>query len=138
MSFSKKIKEELSRISSENRECQVAESAALISMCGAVVIDSRGRYALKIHTENLAVARKCFTLFQKSYNIETDVAVRINQEKHNVSYYVIVKDHEKALQILEEIHLLNETGDVEEELNPQKNILLQKKENQRAFLRGAF
>lgn len=138
MSFSKKIKEELSRISSENRECQVAESAALISMCGAVVIDSRGRYALKIHTENLAVARKCFTLFQKSYNIETDVAIRINQEKHNVSYYVIVKDHEKALQILEEIHLLNETGDVEEELNPQKNILLQKKENQRAFLRGAF
>ena len=34
--------------------------------------------------------------------------------------------------------MLNEIGDVEEELNPQKNVLLQKKENQRAFLRGAF
>ena len=49
------------------RHCQIAELAALISMCGAVVItpgDERSR--IKIHTEKIAVARKCFTLVDKN------------------------------------------------------------------------
>ena len=58
MSFSGNIKEEISRQLSPARHCQIAELAAIISMCGAVMIDSRGQAALKIHTENLAVARK--------------------------------------------------------------------------------
>lgn len=41
MSFSGKIKEELARQWSEARHCQIAELAAIISMCGKVSIDSR-------------------------------------------------------------------------------------------------
>lgn len=138
MSFSGKIKEELSRQICPSRAGQIAESAALICMCGAVAIDKNGMYSLKIHTENLSVARKCFTLFEKTYNIKTDVAVRRNQKKGTISYYVIVKAHYDALRVLNEIHLLDPFGEIEEELDVDKNVLLSERSCRRAFLRGAF
>ena len=122
MSFSRKIKEELSGQLSPSRTGQVAESAALICMCGAVAIDKNGMYSLKIHTENLSVARKCFTLFRKTYNIKTDVAIRRNQKKGTISYYVIIKAHLDALRVLSEIHLLDPFGEIEEELYIEKNV----------------
>lgn len=138
MSFSSKVKEELSRQLSETKTGQIAESAALICMCGAVVINENGFYSLKIHTENLSVARKCFTLFQKTYNIKTDVAIRRNQKKGTISYYVIIRSHQDALKVLREIYLLDEYGDIAEELNLEKNVLLQDRRSRRAFLRGAY
>ena len=38
--------------------CQIAETAAVLSLCGRVKISAADRYAIEIHTENLAVARK--------------------------------------------------------------------------------
>ena len=69
MSFSKDVKEELSRAIPPARHCQVAEIAAIISLCGHVVISARNKYSVKIHTENIAVARKYFTLLKKAFNI---------------------------------------------------------------------
>lgn len=138
MSFSGRIKEELSQQLCSSRTGQVAESAALICMCGAVMIDKNSMYSLKIHTENLSVARKCFTLFRKTYNIKTDVAIRRNQKKGTISYYVIVKAHLDALRVLCEIHLLDPFGEIAEELDADKNILLCERSSRRAFLRGAF
>lgn len=138
MSFSKKIKEELSRQMATSKMGRIAESAALICMCGAVVIDENGRYALKIHTENLSVARKCFTLFEKTYNIKIDVALRQNTQKGTISYFVIVKAHLDALRVLHDIYLLNEFGEIEEELDVNRNVLLSERSCRRAFLRGAF
>ena len=137
MSFSGKIKEELARQMSPSRAGQIAESAALICMCGAVAIDKNGMYSLKIHTENLSVARKCFTLFEKTYNIKTDVALRRNTQKGTISYFVIVKAHSDAWRVLREIHLLNAFGEIEEELDVDKNVLLGERSSRRAFLRGA-
>lgn len=138
MSFSGKIKEELARQMSPSRAGQIAESAALICMCGAVAIDKNGMYSLKIHTENLSVARKCFTLFEKTYNIKNDVALRRNTQKGTISYFVIVKAHSDAWRVLREIHLLNAFGEIEEELDVDKNVLLGERSSRRAFLRGAF
>lgn len=138
MSFSGKIKEELSHQLCSSRAGKVAESAALICMCGAVAIDKNGMYSLKIHTENLSVARKCFTLFRKTYNIKTDVAIRRNQKKGTITYYVIIKAHLDALRVLSEIHLLDPFGEIEEELDLNKNVLLRERSSRRAFMRGAF
>ena len=69
MSFSSEVKEELSRQISPARHCQIAEIAAIISMCGRVSITAGDQYALKIHTENLYVARKYFTLLKKKHLI---------------------------------------------------------------------
>ena len=79
MSFSGKIKEELARQWSDARHCQIAELAAIISMCGKVAIDSREKYSIKVRTENVSVARKYFTLLRKTFNIDTENSVARNK-----------------------------------------------------------
>ena len=75
MSFSARIKEELSRQMSPARHCQIAEIAAILSLCGGIQISGDDRYTIKIHTENEAVARKYFTLLKKTFNIEADISI---------------------------------------------------------------
>lgn len=117
MSFSGNVKEELSHHLGSARHCRIAETAAIISICGGVMIDSRGRYSLKIHTENLSVARKCFTLLTKTFNIRTDIAIRRNMSKGSCNYYIYAKG---------------------EELLAVKNTIVQAVCCKRAYIRGAF
>ena len=138
MSFSGNVKEELSHHLGSARHCRIAETAAIISICGGVMIDSRGRYSLKIHTENLSVPRKCFTLLTKTFNIRTDIAIRTNRMKGSVSYYIVVKEHDAALRILQATKLIDQYGEVEEELSVVRNIVIQETCCKRAFIRGAF
>lgn len=138
MSFSGEIKDEVSKITGRSRHCQIAELASIISMCGAVVIDSRGQYALKIHTENLPVARKYFTLLLKTFNIRADISVRINKRKGSISYFVVLRDHEKAREILQMTNFLDFFGEIEEEMSLIRNPVIQKLCCKRAYLRGAF
>ena len=67
MSFSSGVKDELSRHQTLARHCQIAEIAAIISMCGGVSISEKDHYSLKIQTENVYVARKYFTLLKKAF-----------------------------------------------------------------------
>ena len=69
MSFSSKVKEELSKDCNNPRHCCIAETAAIISMCGKVIFDEKDRVRIEIHTENVTVARKYFTLLEKSSSI---------------------------------------------------------------------
>ena len=66
MSFSSGVKDELSRHQTLARHCQIAEIAAIISMCGGVSISEKDHYSLKIQTENVYVARKYLTLLKKA------------------------------------------------------------------------
>ena len=76
MSFSAKVKEELSTHMSSARHCQIAELAAIISICGRISISSSDRYRVTVHTENITVARKYFTLIKKTFNICTETSIR--------------------------------------------------------------
>ena len=67
MSFSSGVKDELSRHQTLARHCQIAEIAAIISMCGGVSISEKDHYSLKIQTENVYVARKYFTLLKNIF-----------------------------------------------------------------------
>lgn len=49
MSFSSRIKEELSRHMSPARHCQIAEIAAILSLCGRIQISGDDHYSIKIH-----------------------------------------------------------------------------------------
>ena len=69
MSFSSEVKEELSRHLPTARHCQIAETAAILSLCGQI---SEKDGTIRIQTENAYVARKYFTLLKKTFNIETD------------------------------------------------------------------
>ena len=71
MSFSSSVKDELSRQMPGARHCQIAETAAILSLCGRVKISASDHFWIEIHTENVAVARKYFTLIKKTFNIES-------------------------------------------------------------------
>ena len=138
MSFSGNVKEELSHQIAQARHCQIAELAALISMCGAVVITPGEKYRIKIHTEKIAVARKCFTLVTKTFNIKTDISVRRNLEKGSEAYMLVIREHEDALRILQATKLIGEREDAYSALHIVDPILVQQPCCKRAFLRGAF
>ena len=138
MSFSGNVKEELSHQIAQARHCQIAELAALISMCGAVVITPGEKYRIKIHTEKIAVARKCFTLVTKTFNIRTDISVRRNLEKGSETYMLVIREHEDALRILQATKLIGEREDAYSALHIVDPILVQQPCCKRAFLRGAF
>ena len=70
-----------------------------------------------MHTENLGVARKCFTLLVKTFNIKTDAVVRRNTGKDNYSYYIYAKG---------------------EELLAIRDTIVQAVCCKRAYIRGAF
>ena len=138
LSISGQIKEELAKHWSEARHCQIAEIAAIISMCGQVTIDSRERYAIKVKTENLSVARKYFTLLEKTFNINTETFVSRNLSRETISYTVAIKKHEDSIKVLQATKLIDASGDIVEEFSMVKNLIILHSCCKRAFLRGAF
>ena len=139
MSFSSSVKDELSRQMPGARHCQIAETAAILSLCGRVKISASDHFWIEIHTENVAVARKYFTLLKKTFNISTDVSIRsgINPGRSR-TYIVAVREHEEALKVLQAVKLINSQGEIGENLSLIRNVVLQNACCRRAFIRGAF
>lgn len=139
MSFSSGVKEELSRHQTLARHCQIAEIAAIISMCGGVSISEKNNFRLKIQTENVFVARKYFTLLKKAFNIEVEISIRQNTfSKAYRMYTVAVLRHEDAVGVLKAAKLLSREMEIEENFSITDNLVVQKTCCRRAFLRGAF
>jgi len=139
MSFSKDVKDELSRQLSPARHCQIAEIAALISLCGRIMITENDSYILKIQTENVTVARKYFTLIKKTFNINTEISIKQNAYlKMSKMYSLSITDHEMALKILQATKLIDENKEIGENLSVMSNLVIQNSCCKRAFIRGAF
>ena len=117
MSFSGMIKEELSAHYSKARHCRLAELEALIRMSGTFGEDRKGVASVRFHTENFTVARKCFTLMKKTFNIKTDIVIRSNPQKGSFNYMLYGKG---------------------EELLAVKHAMVQAVCCKRAYIRGAF
>ena len=119
MSFSSEIKDELVLNYAKARHCDLAELSALVRMSGSggYFEEKNDTCILHFHTENLAVARKCFTLIEKTFNIKTDILVRRNSANGNVSYFLRCSGIE---------------------LLAAKNAIVQSSCCKRAYIRGAF
>ena len=118
MSFSGKVKEELSRQISSARHCRIAETAALLSACGRITSDG----SLRLQTENAAVVRKGFTLLQKTFNIDTEIIVRESRQMQNILQGT-------------KLSVSREDG---EALCSDNTLVTQQSCCKRAFIRGAF
>lgn len=139
MSFSSEVKDELSRQIVEARHCQIAEVAAIISLCGRILISAKDTYGIKIHTENIAVARKYFQLIKKIFQVHVEVSVRKNVYlKKAKTYTISISDHEDALRILQAAKLIQADGEILENLSITDNLVIQQPCCKRAFIRGAF
>lgn len=139
MSFSSEVKEELSRHLPSARHCQIAETAAILSVCGQVSISEDDRFRIVVHTENISVARKYFTLLKKTFKIEAVTRIRKNAYlKKSTVYLVEVNSHEDAVRILQATKFMTVDLEIAEDLSTMNCLIIQKECCKRAFLRGTF
>jgi hypothetical protein len=139
MSFSLDVKKELSEHISNGAHCRIAELAALISMCGSVLIDEKNSYSIHIRTETKPTADKVRKLLWKTFGIDTEIVERNNAySKSGKTYNLTVSDDEKSKQILQATKLINQQGEIEENFSLTNNVVIKKDCCKRAFIRGAF
>ena len=117
MSFSSEIKQELSWQLPSARHCRLGEISAILSFCSHVEAGTEGTGNVRMHTENLAVARKYFTLLKKTFNINMNVSVRQNRKPHGNRSFEIT-----ALT----------------DMTAVRHVLIQNPCCRRAYIRGAF
>ena len=101
--------------------------------------DEKDHVRIEIHTENVTVARKYFTLLKKTYNINTDISIRHSSSLNkNRSYVLSVNDDETARKILMTCRLMKPFGVIEEDFSISDSLIIQRECCKRAFIRGAF
>lgn len=117
MSFSSEIKQELSYQLPAARHCRLAEISAILNFCSHVETEEDGTGSVRMHTENLAVARKYFTLMKKTFNIDMNVSVRQNRNPRG-----------------------NRTFEIDSytDMTAVSHVLIQNPCCRRAYIRGAF
>ncbi len=125
MSFSGIVKEELAAQISPARHCQLAELAALIHFCGS---RCEGNRHLAMETENEAVVRKCFTLIQKTFNINNVMQAGKR----------LIPDNAAEQKIIQALYLADGEGLLLPLNMPVNTLLVKNACCARAFLRGAF
>lgn len=139
MSFSIRVKEELSRHIDSARHCKIAEIAAIINMCGKIKIDPYGAINIKVQTENAAVARKYFTIIKKTFNISLEVVIRRNNYlKKNRVYTLYLTNSKIAKKVLMATKLIEMQNDQVVFLNRIHPLVIQSTCCKRAYIRGAF
>ncbi|MDE7326211.1 MAG: DNA-binding protein WhiA [Lachnospiraceae bacterium] len=137
MSFSGKVKDELFERYPAARHCMLAELAAITLCCGRVSWENNIQ-KLEIYTENEAIARKYFTLLQKTFNI---LKVKFldkgeNAVKRAGSFAVVLYGEDGADRVVAALKLTGGgIGKGDFAINP---IIVQNTCCKRAFLRGVF
>ncbi len=131
MSFSNDVKNELSRLETNEVCCDKAELLGVLRMSGAIVI--RGmNIGIHFSTENAALARRVLQILKNNYQVQTEVVItRSRRLKKNNRYQVRVLPAPQVNAAMMELQLLSIESDL-------KNPLLNKQCCKRAFLRGAF
>jgi len=140
MSFSSVTKNELSRISLEDRCCAIAELAALVRMNGFIQISGNNKVYLKFTTENAAIARRTFSLLKKLYETNVDVMVRKNKQlKKNNNYLIAVSSTNVTKKILTDVGLIvGDNSDLFKINYKVPHSIIKNRCCKRAYIRGAF
>lgn len=139
MSFSRKVKEELGTLIDSGRHCNIAEFAAIFSLCGKIKTKKQGKISLQIHSENLTVVRKSYILLKDVFEVSAEILVR-NYSVHaeNVTYTLFVRKEADVLFVLKAIKILDEVGNLWGASRSMDHRLIQNVCCKRAYLRGSY
>jgi len=138
MSFSANTKEELAKHIGASRHCQIAELAAIFSICGQIYQRESQELCILMHTENEYVARKYFTLLKKTFNIDTEISTKQSPLHKNNGYTVIIDSQKDGVRILQALKLLNADNQIVMPSALVSPIVVQRSCCKRAFMRGVF
>lgn len=139
MSFSQIAKNEICRISGEDRHCQLAELSALIKSSGTISLNGQHNIGFRISTENPAIARRVFSLLKNGFNIHPEVMVKKNRQlKKNNAYLIAISDEQGAFNILKECGVLASIDKSISIIYGVKQMLVKKDCCKKSYIRGAF
>ena len=133
MSFTGRVKEELSGVLPAARHCRIAELSALLCCLGRL---EEGR--LRLQTERLTVARKYYILLSKVFRIRPKCSVRRRHGSSGSVYTVTVTDPEQIGKILQTAGIPDQTGSFADTETLFDESLLTHSCCRRAMIRGAF
>jgi len=134
MSFSATTKDELARLESKKKCCELAELASLVRMDGTLQISANQKYSLNVVTESAPVARKIYNLAKRRLHLPAAIVVRRKLRlKKNNSYLVKIYPH--GVEDLQKLGLINQEGEI---LSGISKTLIKRRCDQKAYLRGAF
>lgn len=97
MSFTAEVKDELSRVEGTCKNCDVAELAALVRVCGTLSFRGSGAYIIRVSTETGAVARTVIRLAHTVFDLATPLTVR-RSNLHKSRNYLIEFPEQKNLE----------------------------------------
>ena len=128
MSFSGEVKEELVRIDSAARHCQIAELAAILVYSGAIKEADTGEEVIDLQSDAPFIAVRCLTLLKKLFSIKEEC---FGNEQNPNSLYIDNSGSLTAGKILQTIkHVQGDTL-----VNP---LVIKSLCCKRAYIRGTF
>ena len=92
MTFSSKIKDELSRTEISDVLGAKSEAAAFVRTVGYITIKGLNKVEFEFSTENAAVARRIFKVLKTAYDINTKVSVSKSNRLKKQNNYIIKID----------------------------------------------
>lgn len=126
MTFTTRVKEEISKLS-YNRLEATCELSAFLRSNSEIKKDS-----IKVIIENASVARRVYSLTKELFNINLKIIVR-NQKRFRVKQIYILEIKEKIADILETLNIYKDGKKTIPE-----DYFLETEEEQKAFIRGIF
>lgn len=109
MSFATETKNELSRVVTEKKCCQLAEIAGFIRVAGSLGMTFQpggSKFTISIATDNPAVARHYKRMLEEYFKVETEIEVGESQSLKKGHSYIISVGKEKGEQVLREVGIL--------------------------------
>ena len=139
MTFSSKIKDELSRTQIPDILSAKAEVAAFIRTVGYITIKGLNKVEFEFSSENAAVARRIFKVLKIGHGINANVSVSKSNRLKKLNNYIIKIDEDLTKQFLkdtqiakhDDFNIMNFSYDVPEEL-------LHSDLCKRAYIKGSF
>lgn len=107
MSFAAEVKNELSRIETEKKCCQLAEIAGFLRVAGSIGLAGGGKFKIIITSENPAVIRHYKKLLHDYFDIETALEVgESSSVGKKRAYNITIDPQNRSEQILRETGIL--------------------------------
>ncbi len=131
MTFSWEVREELAKIIPKARHCRIAEFAVLFLHYGTVE-ERDGQIRLVLNCEQESIARKCFTLAEKTFNISVGLL------KTDRLFRIEIAQEEAVTDILSAVKLLDGNGKILANADHVSHQLVKTQCCMRAFLRACY
>lgn len=107
MSFATETKNELSRVETEKKHCQLAEIAGFLRVNGSIGLVGMGKFKIVITTDNPAVARHYKKLIKEYFNVDTELLIaEAAALKKGHTYRLTIEPNMRSESILRETGIL--------------------------------